>query len=285
MVWIRLAAVLLAPYAAVVPFLLWPPPKPVAHIVTRPQTCHPCLGTESRLELVQRPHSEALPVSELARRGWRRIQTDELILESNLPAAEMQGLVAAVHVCRKSLEQTFGLDVRTPIRLRIYADPEEFKREALARGRARAASCWDVERDEIILPRPNSAAALGQILHWLVHRSLGHHPAWLEEGLAELASGGVLQGNAIRFDNPRFEWLALPREDLRTVHDPAHAALLLHLYLRKCGPWPIRLLLQGSGPTDLPGWSSLDKLEREYFESLEAERRRQAEETKRKKKE
>lgn len=280
--WIRLTVLVLAPYLAILPLILAPHRPVTAEFLPKRSPTHPCDGTSSKVELLKRPRSD-LPATELSRRGWRRIESELVVLESNLSAAEMQGLVAAVLVGRRALEETFGLDIRSPVRLRIFETVDQFRAEAEKKGRSHAESCWDMDQDEIVLPRVSAAQAIGQILHWLVHRATRGQPEWLAEGLAELASGAAVDGPAARFDLNRPDWLQEAQgmsralrlcdvpalKQVRTREERARAGMLLHLLIRRYGPWPVRLLLQGARPQDLPRWSNLEQDEREYLKSME----------------
>lgn len=259
-VWTRLIFLIAAPYIAVLPVLLWPRREVVIEHLPARDSVHPCEGTWGSVRIDRRPAGPDPPPVQEVRRGWRRVESAGLAIESNVPAAEIRSLARMLETIVPALEETFGLQARRPLRLRMFQTREEFR----ARTGSRSASIWIIEEDWIVLPRVTTSQALAQILHWHVHRTLPRAPPWLEEGLAELASRARLNETAISFEAPavegRLEWPQVPGLspiEARTNAGRLRAASLLHFLLHRHGPWALRHLVRGGPPENLPGWNAL----------------------------
>jgi hypothetical protein len=246
-----------APYIAVLPILLWPGKKVTVEILPPRTNFHPCEGTGAGVTVARRPAGPPAGKIVDVRRGWRRLESADVAIESNLPANEIQSLARTLTAVIPQVEEAFGLAVRRPVRLRILQTKDEFRSETMATGR----SLWDRNQDVILLPRLDTATALAQILHWIVHRSLPRAPAWLEEGLAELAAHARIDSATLAFDPPsvngRLDWMDVPSlspQAARSGLGRARAASLLHFLMHRHGPWAVRHLVQGGPPENVPGW-------------------------------
>jgi hypothetical protein len=280
-VWFRLIVLVLAPYAALLPLLLATRPPLKIERLSKPRSLHPCEGAGCRATVLKRAAAPDTPdVTALARRGWRRLERDDVLIESNLSPPEMRSLAELVTSGARGLEETFGISVPRPVKIVVHDG---------ARAGPRVAPGWDVSKDEIVAVRRSTVELAGQLMHWLVHRALrgeGVAP-WLEEGLAELAAGAVFDHPDVRFDRDRREWKRWAAEwrtsgaggrfrsvpqmgetECRTAAGRARAGMLLGWWLQSRGPWPIRLLLRGSAPENLPGWSTIEREERDHLERI-----------------
>ncbi len=252
--WFRIIAMILVPYVAVLPVLLLPSKKTEPRFVSVPSTAHPCKGTSHRFQLTRRPGTAGIPDATDAGRGWKRVESPSLILEGRTTPAELRNLAATIDAIRASLERSFSLGIPVPIRIRLHADLESYRREI----KEPVDSRWDTQRDEIVLVRRETGQAVAHIVHWMVHRALRDRPAWLIEGLAQAVSGGALEGTTLHLERPVPDTsdalYLLKAKEISSIEDRRRAeTLVLRLLLRR-GPEAIRLLVLGKRLEDIPGW-------------------------------